>query len=123
MSEITQKPWGAYIDHFRTPDCVFKTLVIQSGQSLSYQVHEDRSEVWFISEGVATIKTSMHGDETALTDYMMSQLNKGDYIFIQRGTAHQIANNGDNELHIHEMQFGNCSEEDITRLQDPHNRQ
>jgi mannose-6-phosphate isomerase-like protein (cupin superfamily) len=56
----------------------------------------------------------------------MTKLSHGDYIFIRAETAHQILNNGDDDLLIFEMQFSPeniCSEDDIERLHDPHNRQ
>ena len=120
---MTHKPWGGYIDYYRADDCVFKKIVIKPQQSISYQVHSERAEVWFISQGLASIKTSPFGDETALANYMMSEMIEGEYILIQKNTAHQISNNGDDALIIMEMQFGNCSEDDILRLQDPYNRQ
>ena len=120
---IVEKPWGSYIDYYRAEDCVFKQMIIKAGQSMSYQVHKERNEVWVVSNGTASIKTSVYGDDSALTNYMMSELEEGEFILIQNESAHQIANNGDDDLIIYEMQFGNCSEEDIIRLHDPHNRQ
>lgn len=120
------KPWGYYEDYYRDQVCVFKKIVVSPGQALSYQTHEHRHEVWFVAAGEATVKTSPFSDESALDNYTMSKLSHGDYIFIQALTAHQIANNGDDDLIIFEMQFAPdniCSEEDIERLLDPHNRQ
>lgn len=121
-----EKPWGYYEDYYRDDVCVFKRIVVKPGQALSYQVHEHRNEVWFIAAGEATVKISPFDDESALDNYTMSKLSHGEYILVQRGTCHQILNNGDNDLHIFEMQFSPdniCSEDDIRRLDDPHNRQ
>ena len=120
---VVKKPWGTYTDHFRTTDCVFKTIVIKPGEAISYQMHGERSEFWFVSKGKGLIKTSVYGADSALSNYLMSEIAEGEFILIPKGTPHQISNNGDDDLIIFEMQFGNCSEDDIIRLHDPYERQ
>ncbi len=46
LEQRVDKPWGYYIDYYRDGAVVFKKIVIFPGQAISYQVHQQRSEVW-----------------------------------------------------------------------------
>jgi len=112
MSQVVQKPWGHYTDHYRTKTLVFKTLVINPGEQISYQFHHQRNEVWYISSGMGIIKIDGIEQPTIPTDVHT--------ILIKQ--HHGIRNNGTDPLVIHEMQIGICLEDDIVRLEDPYNR-
>jgi mannose-1-phosphate guanylyltransferase len=121
--EIVNKPWGYYVDIHRLNDIVFKSIVIHPGHAISYQVHNKRSEFWYIAKGRGMLKTSSFQNEEATTNFMVGDIAEGDYILIKAGNAHQIKNVDPNiELVIYEMQFGECDESDIIRLEDPYNR-
>lgn len=103
----TIRPWGYYRVLYELPNCKVKELVVEPGASLSMQRHANRYEVWFVSEGIATInwansnKTELFKHETQL---------------ILEKQWHQLSNNTDSVLKIVEIQYGNrCEEEDIER--------
>ena len=120
MSKTITKPWGSYEDFYRDYQVVMKRIIIAQGQSISYQVHSKRSEFWYIAAGKGQFK---FGPESApLENYSVSTVIKGQTVEIAAGMAHQIKNIGNDSLIIFEMQYGECSEEDITRLDDPYKR-
>ncbi len=98
--------WGRYSDHYRSEDCVCKTLYIEPGKAISYQFHNRRSEFWYIQEGKA---------EMTINDYTWN-VGEGFTINIHCGTKHKVKNTGETTLMIHEMQYGYCDESDIVRL-------
>lgn len=122
---VVVKPWGSYKDYFRDSQgkCVFKMIVINAGEEISYQLHERRGEFWYIASGNALIKSSPFGADSALTNYTMTEMSEGDFIVVPEGQPHQLINNGAGDLIIYEMQFGDCSEVDIIRLADKYDRQ
>jgi len=108
----TEKPWGYYKDIFRTDNVVFKIIVVEPDEELSYQSHNKRAEFWFISEGTGLL--TIEGIET--------EVNTGDNITIEKKLKHKIKNTGDNNLCIYEMQCGFCDENDIVRYEDKYGR-
>jgi|TARA_R110002051_G_scaffold321212_2_gene408297 mannose-6-phosphate isomerase-like protein (cupin superfamily) len=109
---IIEKPWGQYIDYYRDDCTVFKCISINPGHAISYQYHLHRSELWFIKSGEGEIK---------LNDADWKTISAGQSFLINPKDKHQVrATNS--TLHIMEMQFGGCSEDDIVRLEDPYNR-
>lgn len=109
----TERLWGYYrVLH----ECGIKTkvkeLIVEPGKSLSMQKHFRRSELWFVSEGVATLYN---------LDYDNEVIKEGTYvqfktIHIPTGRWHQLANETDKPLKIIEIQYGfECIEEDIER--------
>ncbi len=117
---VVKKPWGEYVDLYRSNKVVFKQLTINVGERISYQQHNARSEYWFIAEGSGTLKFSVAG--SPLEEYSVAKVNTLDTIEIPSRMAHQIINNGSIPLIIYEMQSGDCSEADIVRLEDPYKR-
>jgi mannose-6-phosphate isomerase-like protein (cupin superfamily) len=105
-------------DHYRADDIVLRQIVVEPGMATQYQIHEERSEFWFVSKGNGLIKTSAFGAESAGNNYMMSEVGEGEIIILENGTAHQISNNGDNDLIIYQLQYGNCYDEDMVVLED-----
>lgn len=107
-----EKPWGRYWDIYRSPTTVVKKLVIFKGHRFSYQYHNERDETWMITEGQGQLWLN---DEIKVVE-------PGVNIFIKRGDKHRLANMGDSDLVFFEIQYGNCSEEDIVRLVDDYAR-
>lgn len=108
----TEKPWGYYKDIFRTDNVVFKIIVVEPDEELSYQSHNKRAEFWFISEGAGLL--TIEGIET--------EVNTGDNITIEKKLKHKIKNTGIDNLCIYEMQCGVCDENDIVRYEDKYGR-
>jgi len=103
----TIRDWGYYrVLHQNGSTVKLKELVVDPGQSLSMQKHRNRSELWFVSEGIALLKT--------LEDAIIYR--QFDTISIPSGSWHQLANETDSPLKIIEIQYGeDCIEEDIER--------
>ena len=112
------KPWGCYVDYFRSDNVVFKKLILLANQKLSYQYHENRSEFWYIASGTGLL--TVNGKQEVV--------EAGYHVLIEKEQKHSIeciANliTGFNvALVIYEMQFGECDEDDIVRLEDKYGR-
>ncbi len=112
-SPKTIRDWGYYrVLHQNGSNVKLKELTVDPGKKLSLQRHFKRSELWFVSEGVATLYT---------IDYSSDYSKQGTYgqfvtIHIPKNEWHQLANETDTPLKIIEIQYGeDCIEEDIER--------
>lgn len=108
----TIRPWGYYrILHTVGSGVKLKELTVEPGQRLSMQRHSQRSEFWFVAEGVATVYTVQNSDLELTGTY-----NQHQHLWIPRDDWHQLANETTEPLKIIEIQYGiNCIEEDIQR--------
>jgi len=114
MKDPVNKPWGYYVDYFRSDSVVFKKIVVFPNEKLSYQYHNDRNEFWYIESGAGLL--TVDGDETFM--------RPGASILIRSGEKHTVECVGKDgaELIIYEMQIGRPSEDDIVRLEDKYGR-
>lgn len=103
--------WGHYtvLDNTIHPDnksSITKHLVISPGKYISYQKHNQRTEIWTFIEGKGEL----------VIDGKVRRVSRGDNVVIPVGIKHAIkALNKD--LHIIEVQVGdNLIEEDIERF-------
>lgn len=112
-----KRPWGGYIDHYRPDDksVCFKTLYIEPGHQVSEQYHNNRSEVWWISDEVTAYELTL-GENKAIL-YGQRKIE------IPKTLIHCIRNYSSLVLVIDEMQYGICEEEDIVRTKDPYANQ
>ena len=111
--ESEDRPWGSW--HVLDVEDGFKIkrIHVNPGSRLSLQTHEHRSEHWVVINGVAT----------ATVDGSTTQVSKGESIDVPLGAQHRLANEGDEELVIVEVQLGGYTgEDDIVRLQDDYGR-
>lgn len=99
-----QRLWGSYFDHFRSDNCVFKTLEIEAYKGTSMQRHAKRDEFWFMERGYGIV---LIGDQKLL-------METGGWIHVPRETWHSIIA-GHEGATLREMQIGVCSEDDIER--------
>jgi D-beta-D-heptose 7-phosphate kinase/D-beta-D-heptose 1-phosphate adenosyltransferase len=109
------RDWGLWkVLHNYTPNTVkIKELIVDPGHSLSWQKHYNRSEVWFVKAGTATVHHSNH----ATLGIEKSILNTNDVFIIPLEKWHRLSNETKEILSIIEIQYGNdCSERDIVRL-------
>ena len=108
-----EKPWGSYTNLLDEEYVKVKKIVIKPGEAPSYQYHFKRSEVWIIVKGQAEVKI----------DDVLMQHSVGDIIRIPKEAAHQVTNNGNDELIFIEVQLGEYfGEDDIVRLEDKYGR-
>lgn len=109
------KPWGSYEVLYEDGNCKVKKLVVKPQQSLSLQYHYKRQEHWVCVKGVAEI---VMGNQ-------VGTLYPQDSIFIPYHAVHQLSNVSETEdLIVIETQTGEYfGEDDIVRLDDPHNRE
>jgi mannose-6-phosphate isomerase-like protein (cupin superfamily) len=108
-----KKPWGGYTDYFRSDRVVFKKIVILPGEEISYQMHSKRSEFWYVIEGTGLLRWNNVNNW---------KVAPGFTIEIRKNDSHQLINTGDIDLVVYEMQFGECSEDDIVRMEDKYER-
>jgi mannose-1-phosphate guanylyltransferase len=121
IKNYIKKPWGAYkLENeikYKDVDSNFnnfliKRLFINPNECISYQIHSNRDEVWFIEQG--------EGEFTLNNEIKIVQ--KGDILVIRKLQFHKIKCISDINLIIQEIQCGLNKEEDIKRVEDPYNR-
>ena len=112
--DFERRPWGTYEVFYDGQDCKVKKIVIDPGQSPSYQFHHKRSENWII----------ISGEGTARIDDRFFVVTGGDSIFVPALAKHTISNSHDSEpLVFIEVQTGTYfGEDDIVRLEDKYGR-
>jgi len=112
--EYSERPWGNYtVLDDDEPDHKVKRLVVHPGKRLSYQRHSKRAEHWFIVAGTAQVTL----------DGGVTELHAGDSIDIPLESAHRVANAGDTDVVLVEVQHGSYfGEDDIVRLEDDFGR-
>jgi cytidyltransferase-like protein len=108
----TERQWGYYqVLHEQGKEVKLKELTVDPNKKLSMQRHQDRSELWFVSEGQANVYTMHNGNVVLRGMYYKTAT-----ISISKNEWHQLVNPTDLPLKIIEIQFGdNCVEEDIER--------
>ena len=112
--EYSERPWGNYtVLDDDEPDHKVKRLVVHPGKRLSYQRHSKRAEHWVIVAGTAQVTL----------DGVVTELHAGDSIDIPLESAHRVANAGDTDVVLVEVQHGSYfGEDDIVRLEDDFGR-
>lgn len=109
----THRDWGHYrVLYEHGKGTKVKELVVEPGRCLSMQRHQNRSEIWFVAQGTASVFTlDKDGERTHLCDFREQQ-----NMMIHRHQWHQLANQTAGPVKIVEIQFGTqCIEEDIER--------
>lgn len=106
--DFIYRDWGSWEVLSTGKNFKVKKMVVNPGSKLSLQKHQYRSEHWFVFEGRA--KITLNGKEVIL-------LTGEDY-YIPKGGIHCVANAGESELIIIEVQRGSyLGEDDIVRLE------
>ena len=108
-----EKPWGHYTDFFRSDRVVFKRIVINPGEEISYQQHHKRGEFWYLTQGTGLFRYNN------ITSW---KAKPGFLIEIKVNDSHQMTNTGEEDMIIYEMQYGKCLEDDIVRIEDKYGR-
>mgnify|MGYP000067753281 CR=1 FL=1 len=108
------RPWGYYRVLFEVGEEVkVKELTVNPRQRLSMQHHKNRAELWFVSEGEATVYTLDRSTDLDLR----GKYSKFQSLNIDNKEWHQLCNESDQPVKVVEIQYGEeCSEDDIERL-------
>jgi mannose-6-phosphate isomerase-like protein (cupin superfamily) len=109
---MESRPWGYFSVLWKGGEYLVKLVSVDPGKRLSLQFHRDRSEYWIIVEGSALV--TLGG-----SDFYLS---RGGMLVIAQGVSHRIANVGESVLRFIEVWIGDCSEEDIVRVEDDYGR-
>lgn len=113
-TDSTIRDWGLWkvLQEYSPNTTKIKELVVSPNKSLSWQKHHNRSEVWFVREGTATVYCSDYPDK----NITKTTLNQNDTFIIPLEKWHKLSNETKEKLSIIEIQYGsNCNELDIVR--------
>ena len=111
--ETGHRPWGYYVVLSDEADHKVKRIVVHSGNRLSLQLHNKRSEHWHIVSGEAVV---------TLDDRLIT-LKAGESVDIPIAAKHRIENKGDVDVVFVEVQRGEYfGEDDIVRVEDDFGR-
>ena len=106
------RPWGWYENLIEGVDYKVKRIEVNSGQQISLQYHQHRSEYWTVVKGsgyVTIDKEAIHAVP-------------GKTFIIPVSVVHRLTAE-ENGITIIEVQMGEkCIEEDIVRLEDDYSR-
>ena len=109
----THRPWGWFQTMDEGHRFKVKRLCVKPGAQLSLQKHWHRNEHWVVVTGTALVT---RGDQ----DFT---LRENESTYISAGTVHRLANPGQVELHMIEVQSGEyVGEDDIVRIADDYGR-
>ena len=108
-----RRPWGTFTVLDEGAGYKVKRIEVLAGKRLSYQRHARRAEHWMVVAGSARV--TLDGRDVTLS--------VGEAVDIPLGSAHRVANPGEDLLVFIEIQRGDyLGEDDITRLEDDYNR-
>jgi mannose-6-phosphate isomerase len=111
--ELDRRPWGTFTVLDEGDNFKVKRIEVLPGKRLSYQKHAQRTEHWFVVQGIAKVTL----DDQEIT------VSAGEAIDIAVGSAHRVENPGADLLVFIEVQRGSyLGEDDIVRLQDDFGR-
>ncbi len=108
-----RRPWGDWAVLDAGPGFAVKRIRVAPGGVLSLQRHQHRAEQWTVVAGTARVTRN-----TETIDLL-----PGESIGIGLGDIHRVANPGDHDVVLIEVQTGReLREDDIERLQDRYGR-
>jgi mannose-6-phosphate isomerase len=121
MNYTETRPWGSYeiLSEFKVNqpgflDVCVKKITVKPKARLSYQVHKQRAEHWFVVEGQGTV--ILNGAEIPVS--------VGSSVDIKIGDKHRAINTSETQdLIFIETQTGHYDEADIERLEDDYGGQ
>ncbi len=111
--EKEERPWGRFFVVHDESKYKLKRIEVDPGGRLSYQYHQNRSEVWTIIDGSGIV---------TLND-QIREYKQGETILIPQGVKHRVENKNLSKLILIEVQTGSYfGEDDIVRIEDDYNR-
>ena len=105
------RPWGNFLQFTENESSTVKIITVDSGEQLSLQYHEHRSEFWHI----------LSGNPTVIIGENIINAKPGDEFTIPEGIKHRIGAEHE-EVTFLEIAFGEFREDDITRVEDKYGR-
>jgi mannose-1-phosphate guanylyltransferase/mannose-6-phosphate isomerase len=87
-------------------------MTVRPGQRLSLQSHTARAELWIVLDDGALIQV----------DDKVKRYSAGDEIWIPANGRHRLSCDGQKEVRVLEVAFGNWQQTDITRYDDDYVR-
>jgi len=107
------RPWGSFKVLHEEDDYKIKEIIVKPGKRLSYQSHKQRSEHWFVMNGIGMVTLGDKQNSVAPTDS----------VYISVLAKHRIENLGTTDLRFIEVQTGvYFGEDDIERYEDDFGR-
>ncbi|MEE8333843.1 MAG: mannose-1-phosphate guanylyltransferase/mannose-6-phosphate isomerase [Alphaproteobacteria bacterium] len=107
------RPWGYYQTVHDGDRFQVKRITVNTGASLSLQLHHHRAEHWIVVNGAARVR---RGDDEFI-------LNENESTYIPHNTMHRLGNPGKVPLNLIEVQSGSyLGEDDIVRYEDDYGR-
>ncbi len=107
------RPWGSYEGLAAHDGFQVKRIIVNPGGRLSLQLHHQRAEHWVVVRGDAKVQV---GEKEWV-------LRAGESTYIPIEEKHRLANEGDEPLHLIEVQCGSyLGEDDIVRFEDIYGR-
>ena len=104
LNKIVNRPWGNFKTVHIDDNFTVKILTIYPNSQISLQYHNNRSEHWIVTKGIANITK---GD-------LKFVLKENEVTFIKKEEIHRIENKEKYDLVIVEVQTGEkISENDI----------
>jgi len=114
-NEQVDRGWGYYQTFFKNADSTvkLKRLVLKPKHKISMQLHNSRSELWFVESGNGNLNTIEDGKLK-----VVSTLGPLELVNVESKQIHQLENTSDTkDLIVVEIQYGDyCDESDIIRL-------
>ncbi|MEL0310017.1 MAG: adenylyltransferase/cytidyltransferase family protein [Gammaproteobacteria bacterium] len=108
-----ERVWGKFYNLFQDHRIKLKELNLEPGKGMSFQRHQKRNEIWFVSKGSCKVKHSLDGPD----DIQQTKLSTEEVFHVKQGEWHQLINPSQEVCHIIEIQYGeSTSEDDIERL-------
>ncbi|WP_258315314.1 mannose-1-phosphate guanylyltransferase/mannose-6-phosphate isomerase [Escherichia coli] len=99
--------WGEITTVLSQNEYKINLLTLKPGKEISYQIHSQRIECWYILKGEASI----------IVDDKSFKYNASDFVLIKPGCKHKVQNLTPEPILIIEIQHGNLNDEcDVERL-------
>ena len=108
-----KKPWGSYEVLLDEPNYKVKRIVVHPYERFSLQYHKHREEHWVIVEGDGIVQVK-HKEYPAIV--------RSHWVILPK-QLHRATADKNSHLVFIEVQLGECSENDIVRLEDQYGRQ
>ena len=113
INSLINRPWGTFTTIEENKNWKVKKIKINSGASISLQLHNHRSEHWVVVSGVANVEI----------DGIFSEIKENQSIYVPKKCKHRLSNLQKYPLIIIEIQSGSyLGEDDIIRFNDLYGR-
>ncbi|MGW5237795.1 phosphomannose isomerase type II C-terminal cupin domain [Monashia sp. NPDC004114] len=109
---VAERPWGQFQQFVSNEQVTVKIITVQPGHRLSLQRHDHRGEMWQVLD----VPIDVTVDDRSWC------AQRGETVWVPRGSTHRMGNSGDQPGRLLEVGFGHFDEADIERLQDDYAR-